>query len=499
MLVTMPSQRQVLSIILALLTALLTITSLQHMTGNRGIDDIVLSPALHATLPGDRKERPIYKPPPSYTPPPIQDPFPLLQTTTKLPPIPPWNVPKRNLHKTYNLPVAPPLLIGFTRAWPLLLQAVTSYITAGWPASQIYVVENTGVQQANARNQLTLQNPFYLNHTQLKVLGVNIIQTPALLSFAQLQNFYLSLTYTHNWPYFFWSHMDVLAFSYENGHGDNLEPKYNQEGYKTLYELSLAALQEARETDPRWGLRFFAYDHLALVNPLAYEDVGGWDTMIPYYNTDCDMHTRLTMRGWSIKDARAGIIADVSSALTDLRALYRIDGVVPDFVDPNPPPREKGGRKVKRGVEEKVMVGRDENDPWRRRHLPRVQVPSSNSTSPNPNPRPRRSTEGGEPDPDPELSKFRRLEETAYAMDRYKHTGERERYVWQMGQRGGQGEPFYYNAQGLQDAIEIMIETGRKIYRHKWGHRDCDLIDGAKVGFDDQWLVEKDYFAPLGD
>lgn len=118
--------------------------------------------------------------------------------------------------------------------------------------------------------------------------------------------------------------------------------------------------------------------------------------------------------------------------------------------------------------------------------------------------RPRREPRSPKPepsenDPDPGLAKFLALENVAYAMDRYKHTGERERYVWQMGQRGGQGEPFYYNPQGLQDAIEIMIETGRKIYRAKWGHKDCDLINGAKVGIEDQWMVEKDYFSPLGD
>lgn len=283
------------------------------------------------------KPTPKYKPTPTYLPPPISDNFPLLATSTP-PPIPKWNVPRKDVHKEYDLPAAPPLFIGFTRTWPLLLQAVVSYITAGWPADQIYVIENTGVQQANARGQLTLQNPFYLNHTVLKeLLGVNIVQTPTLLSFAQMQNFFLSLTYANEWPYFFWSHMDVLALSYEDGR-DKLTPPYNKPGYKSIYELGLTALQEARRSDPRWATRFFAYDHLALVNPAAYEDVGGWDTFIPYYITDCDMHSRLLMRNWTMRDAKAGIITDVASSLADLSALYRVDGVKPHFTDPNPPP-----------------------------------------------------------------------------------------------------------------------------------------------------------------
>lgn len=310
-----------------------------------------------------------YKPTPTYLPPPIKDNFPLLATSTALPPVPKWNQPRENVHKDYDLPMPPPLLIGFTRSWPILLQAVVSYITAGWPPSQIYVVENTGAQQANARGQLTLQNPLFLNHTILTTLGVNILQTPTLLSFAQLQNFFLAQTYTHNWPYFFWSHMDVLALSFEDGlEGDGLTPRYDQPGYRSLYELALAALRTAREeaaaegADERkrkWALRFFSYDHLTLVNPAAYEDVGGWDTMIPYYMTDCDMHARLAMRGWGIEDAKAGVITDVASTLEDLSALYRVEGASVGFVDPNPPPPppKKGegeGKAGEKGKGEKL-------------------------------------------------------------------------------------------------------------------------------------------------
>lgn len=218
-----------------------------------------------------------YKPEPTWTPPPVKDPFPHLATSGP-PPIPEWNVPAKNLHQKYSLKTAPPLLIGFTRSWPVLLQTVVSYITAGWPPEQIYVVENTGVQQANARGQLSLQNPFYLNHTTLKTLDVNVVQTPVLLSFAQLQNFYLSLSYTRDWPYYFWSHQDVLALSYEDGH-DGLTTKAGEQGYRSIYELCLHHLNETVTTDEAWAFRFFAYDHLTMVNPRALEALGGWDTV----------------------------------------------------------------------------------------------------------------------------------------------------------------------------------------------------------------------------
>lgn len=73
---------------------------------------------------------PQYKPTPTYTPPLIKDPFPALATSTP-PPIPIYNVPEKDAWKKYDLEVAPPLLIGFTRTWPMLLQTVVSYITAG--------------------------------------------------------------------------------------------------------------------------------------------------------------------------------------------------------------------------------------------------------------------------------------------------------------------------------------------------------------------------------
>lgn len=453
MLVTMPSGRQVLTLLASLSTLAVIVTFFTHPH--------VYDAALDHLPPigkqsEENKPTPRYKPTPSYVPPPIKDNFPLLQTTSTPPPIPKWNVPKPNLYKDYDLPVAPPLLIGFTRSWPLLLQAVTSYITAGWPADQIYVVENTGVQQANRRGQLTLQNPFYLNHTTLKNLGVNIIQTPTLLSFAQLQNFYLSLTYSHDWPYYFWSHMDVLALSYEDG--NEFTPKYTDKGYLSIYALALKALREARRDDPRWGIRFFAYDHLAAVNPVAYEDVGGWDTHIPYYMTDCDMHSRLAMRNWTMLDAKAGIITDVSTTLDNLAALYRVDGVRGVFTDPNPPPPKGDARRMsgRRSLDLRVNV--DRRDP-------------------------------GE---DAELAKWRELAKTSETMFHYKH-GNRGRNTWQLGQHGGQGEPFYYDANGIAEAIELTTENGKEIYRRKWGHRDCNLRKGGGLEFDDQWRVEKDW------
>ncbi|OTA52996.1 hypothetical protein K449DRAFT_456091 [Hypoxylon sp. EC38] len=404
---------------------------------------------LTGLIPEEAQPSPKYKPTPSYTPPPIQDPFPALATSTP-PPIPEYNVAEKDIWIKYGLEVPPPLIIGFTRSWPMLLQAVVSYITAGWPAEQIYVVENTGMQQANARGQLSLQHPWYMNHTSLKRLGVNIIQTPVLLNFAQLQNFYLSLSYIHSWPYYFWSHMDVLALGHENGF-EGLTPRAGEPGYKSLYTLCLEELSRTLATDERWGTRFFAYDHLTLQNPKALEDIGGWDTLIPYYMTDCDTYTRFHMRNWTQNDSNCGVVTDTSVVLDNLLVLYRDPSVTPDFRDPNPPPPPSASEG------EQKMKARD--------------VP---------------------PGLNGPVEYWERLLEVADRMFHYKH-GDRGRNTWQSGQHGGQGEPFYYDSAGFSEALEVLTEAGKEVFRRKWGHGDCDLIGGGGLKFEDQWKVLKDW------
>ncbi|KAM3084622.1 hypothetical protein ACMFMG_001273 [Clarireedia jacksonii] len=276
----------------------------------------------------------------------IGDNFPLAMAAHSkddLPPIPPWNRPP-NPHVKERTP----LFIGFTRNWRLLQQTVVSWITAGWPAEDIYVIENTGVMKSNQLGQLSMQNPFFLNHTRLHMLGVNVIVTPTLYSFAQLQNFFLWTAIDMDLDHYFWSHMDIIPITFEDGihEGDNYA------SHRTIYQHAVDVLRQAQSPDPDpnasdpsklWAVRFFAFDYLALVNRAAYEAVGGFDTTIPFYNTDCDMYDRLVMAGFDTNEPRhlmmtigdnfdgteklgAGSIYDVANSLDDLLVLYRKKG-----------------------------------------------------------------------------------------------------------------------------------------------------------------------------
>ncbi|KAI1338653.1 hypothetical protein F5Y15DRAFT_386556 [Xylariaceae sp. FL0016] len=444
---------------------------------------------------------PKYKPTPTFAVPVVTDPFPLLaKSSASPPPIPEYNVARAGLHRDYGLSYLPPLFIGFTRQWPMLLQCVVGYITAGWPPESIFVVENTGVQNSNIDGKLSLQNPFYLNHTTMRRLGVNVIQTPVLMTFSQMQNFFLATATARSWPYYFYSHQDVLVFSFEDGadtmkrpgdrdwffydEQDEAEtmrpPAAGQPGYRTIYENCLRELNRTVESEERWAFRWFQYDHLTLVNKAALDAVGGWDSLMPYYGSDCDMNARLEMDGWSMRHRRVGIINDVSSVMEDLAALYRVPSVTPQFVDPNPIPEEKLEQiEQTKGSEQKETAKEPEQDAdkptQKRSEKTKTGGKSSISIS-------------------KAIDYFRALVKVGDDMGAYKYRSDNfARNSWQSSQHGGMGEPYYYNADGFATSFWILAEAGREVFRQKWGHRDCDLVAETALKLEDQWLVEKDW------
>lgn len=325
----------------------------------------------------------------------------------------------------------------------MLQQCVLSYIAAGWPPEDIYVIDNTGTMKSNfpPDAKLTLQNPSFLNVERLqKVFGVNVISTPALLTFAQLQNFYIFTSLEHGWDYFFWSHMDIIAVADERFEGTT---------YRSLYGRAVDKLREAtgpnylRNPDtgekPEWGIQFFAYDWLALNNVKSFLKVGAWDTMVSYYKTDCDMHGRFSMSGIRMPVADAGRISDVGGSI-DLNLLFR--------------------RKIDSANAPKTLAELD-------------KLPEDERGGPG----------------------FDKLIKAVQVQIDVKAHGKEERNSWQYKQTGGQGEPFYRDPRGFEWALRKMIATGEETYDEKWGHNDCSL-GAAGLKTEDAWQVEKDYDEP---
>ena len=180
----------------------------------------------------------------------------------------------------------------------------------------------------------------------------------------------------------------------------------------------------------KWAARWFAYDRLTLVNRAAYEEVGGWDTMIGYYLTDCDMHERLFMAGYELINADAGMIYDIGTSLEDLQILYR--------------------RKPAKGSEK-----------WGEQD----EIGSQN---------------------------FHDLVKKLDEMQALKNNHKGGRNFWQGTQEGGFGEPFFRDPTGFEKGLQMMIDDGKKIYAEKWGHRDCDLRK-AGLKAEDAWKVKHDW------
>ena len=415
------------------------------------------------------------KPPP----PPLPEFFPLAanaQSPADLPPIPSWNKPP-----SPHVPEKTRLYIGFTRYWPLLQQVVLSYITGGWPPEDIYIVENTGTFDANRYGRLSSQNPFFLNYTRLtQVYGVNVITMPSLQTFAQLQNFYLSEAIHHGLQYYFWGHMDVMLLPHED-----------KTPYKSIYEIAVDTIRESMTPDfgideatgekKTWAIRFFAYDWFALVNAEAFQKIGGWDSMVGYYGTDCDMHGRISMNNMITPIADAADVWDVSDSVEDLEILYRRV-------------KKDGTSTPKRAIEERADASTSDTDSDRDpRKNDTAFGPGLSSTPP--------SSPGSTP---PELQSYlssttpdERGSATYFSLkEKFEkmQTAKREdkfRNSWQLKQRGGQGEPYYYDADGWETALQMTVDAGMKINEEKWGHRGCDLSKVRKQG--DQWRVEHDW------
>lgn len=366
----------------------------------------------------------------------------------------------------------------------MLKQAVLSYIAAGWPRNDIIILDNTGTMDSNNKGRLSADNPFYLDYNLFRRrYGVAILQTPTLLNFAQLQNFMLRTAITRDWPFYFWSHMDIAILSGENfspyksfyhrvidvldssgidQYGtlppdpsseetevsehrqyanspqnvlkEKLEPLFNTGKTRPL------GLQKRGSTKPKWAIKFFDFDNLALINVDAWKTIGAWDVFIPYYNTDCDAYARILLNGFTKDEAQAGYIFDVAGIIEDPEDRFF--------------PAEK--------VEDRKKWGLAPDGPERA---------------------------GGEIN----SLRFQWLKSDLQEMMDVKNSNELGRNTWQ-----GSGtketarekpEAWGHDPKAFQAAWWTTADYGRAMYVKKWGTLECNLQEANKT-LNDAWLQE---------
>ncbi|KAK6514832.1 hypothetical protein TWF506_007194 [Arthrobotrys conoides] len=322
-----------------------------------------------------------------------------------------------------------PLFIPFGRNHFMLQQTVLSYIAAGWPRSQIYIIDNTGTMDANLRGLLSDTNPFHLDYKLYRSrYGVNIIRTPTLYSFAQLQNFMLSTAMNKGWSHYYWTHQDVVALSDETRHP-----------YKSFYENVVSSLVSlypsmnsatAKKDGKRWGLVWYSFDHLSLVNvAVAFDtkaNIGAWDIFIPYYHSDCDYYERMRLNGFEILERRVGDIYDVAKHLEDPERIFF------------------GGEKVATAMKgtEKESIRNEKNKLGSRR--------------------------------------YKMLKRELKALMKAKNAAGKDRNTWQDELKGGKGEPWTYDAYGFETAWWTITSVGRSIFQKKWGTLECQPSNSGK-------------------
>lgn len=203
------------------------------------------------------------------------------------------------------------------------------------------------------------------------------------------------------------------------------------------------------------------------------------------HRSDCDMNARLEMDGWTMKHRRVGIINDVSTVMEDLLALYRDPSVTPSFIDPNPieeTPEEEGKKEPSEEVQEDSAKEDDQKEQKDEAAQKRDEKAKTHK-------------DGDNFSIAKAVTYFRDLTLVANEMGLYKYRGgeNNHRNSWQKSQQGGMGEPYFYNAEGFSASFWVLAEAGREIFRQKWGHQDCDLVEGTALKLEDQWLVEKDW------
>ncbi|KAI9857209.1 MAG: hypothetical protein M1813_008571 [Trichoglossum hirsutum] len=345
------------------------------------------------------------------------------------PHVAPYNAPPSSKKRCRT-----PLFVAFTRNNQMLRQTILSYIAAGWPREDIIIVDNSGTFDANSEGLLTSKNPFFMDYKLFRTrYGVSILQTPTLLNFSQLMNFYLRVSIAHGWKFFFWSHMDVIVLSDE---GSQPYRSFYQRVLEILHDSGMSTLDgsvgagnhhHSNSTSSNWAVKFFAFDWLTLVNVHSWRKIGQWDTFIPYYTTDCDAYARATMNGFTKDDVHAGSIFDISEVISKPEEKFF------------PPTRSTGVKD------------------------PTKQHPLINS------------------------ARYRILLDELEQLQNKKN-GE-GRNTWQGSIEGGHGEPWTYDPRGFQKMWWDTADSGRQLYENKWGTSDCNL-DGQGLKLSDSWKSE---------
>jgi hypothetical protein len=112
---------------------------------------------------------------------------------------------------------------------------------------------------------------------------IKIFRPCVPLTFSQTMNLMTALTKKAGASIILWMHSDAAA---EDG------------VCLKLLELARQYTAEGR----KWGCLWTAYDAFSALNVPALDDIGGWDTVLPWYYSDTSTYYAMKMKGWECID-----------------------------------------------------------------------------------------------------------------------------------------------------------------------------------------------------
>ena len=131
------------------------------------------------------------------------------------------------------------------------------------------------------------------------------------LTFAQTQNLMLKIAKNREQSFYLFMHNDCEA---------------SEGTVKSLIEMAAKLTIENR----KWGTIFTGYDALAAFNTKAFEEVGGWDTELCWYASDCDVYYRLRLAGYELVESNLPVKHEPSQTLnSDPEIRRRVDLMMP--------------------------------------------------------------------------------------------------------------------------------------------------------------------------
>lgn len=156
---------------------------------------------------------------------------------------------------------------------------------------------------------------------ELPVEAQTVYTPPVPLTFAQTHNVMLRkaigeknirLATAHvDHPLYLWSHNDMEA---------------SPGVVSDLVQFALNLNHLGR----KWGTVFTNYDSLAALNTEAVRAVGGWDTMLSWYGSDCDAYRRLRLAGYPSMESNLPVKHTPSQTLnSDPFIKFKVDMEIP--------------------------------------------------------------------------------------------------------------------------------------------------------------------------